>query len=153
MPKYIKKIGLITAINSAAIQDFRHTLRENKFGGQLYIMGCKVQGTQCVSSIVRAIKRLDGMNLDVLCIIRGGGSESDLFGYNSDKIIKAIVKAKTCIVCAIGHQCDFLLAELASVRGITPTAAAEIVCQHIKYDLSTYDIFSNNLKMDYENKK
>ena len=154
LPKNIKKIGIITALGGAAIQDFMFVLKNNKFMGKVYIKGCSVQGRNCPSSVVKAIKELDKMNLDVLIITRGGGSFEDLFGFSNLKVIKVIYNAKTCIISGIGHEVDHMLSDdVADIRVPTPTHAGEMVSkdQKEKYNLDKFRSHLKFMHMDIMN--
>lgn len=146
--KNIKNIGLITALKGAAIKDFIYVLEKNGFSGNLKVKGSYVQGNNCPTSISKNIKELDKMNLDVIVITRGGGSYEDLFGFNDPKILKAIYKAKTCIISAIGHEIDTMLSDyVADIRAPTPSVAGEILALHQKkeYDISEFLNFKKSL--------
>ena len=149
LPRNIKKIGIITALTGAAIQDLIFVLKNNKFMGKVYIKGCSVQGRNCPSSVVKAIKELDKINLDVIVLTRGGGSFEDLFGFSNMKVIKAIYNAKTCIISGIGHEVDHMLSdEVADIFVPTPTHVGHILSkdQKEKYNL---DKFKSHLKFMY----
>lgn len=146
LPHNINKIGVITSVNGAAIEDFISTVKANGFTGCLYIKGCTVQGDTCPKDVSKAVYELDTLNLDVIVITRGGGSFEDLFGFSDSLVIEAIYRAKTPIVSAIGHQVDYMLSDyVADVRAATPTAAADVVTENV-FNQNTIDELIHSLK-------
>jgi len=124
----IEKVGIITAKDGAALQDFLYVLKKNNFNGYIYIKNCLVQGKDCPISVTKCLKLLDEMDLDVIVIARGGGSFEDLFGFSDKKVIETIYNMKTCIISAIGHEVDFMLSDfVADIRAPTPSIAGEII--------------------------
>lgn len=131
LPPHIKKIGVATAHDGAAIQDFKYILEKNGFKGTVLIKNCFVQGKDCPKSVVATIKELDNMNLDVIVITRGGGSFEDLFGFSDPSVVEAIRALKTPSISAIGHEVDFMLSDfVADIRAPTPSLAGELLCSH-----------------------
>lgn len=162
-PTSINRIGIVTALGGAAIQDILYVLKKNNFLGTVVIRGCQVQGNSCPQSVVNAINELskwkDNMNnnLDVILITRGGGSFEDLMGFSDIKVIEAIKKSKIFTISAVGHEIDFMLSDFAAdVRTPTPSVAAEYICSNqsnIANKLSicrTY--FENHIKSVIDNK-
>lgn len=128
LPNIIKKVGIITAIDGAALQDFIYVIKKNNFNGEIYIKNGIVQGKDCPLSIANGIKELDKMNLDAIVIARGGGSFEDLFGFSDKHVIEGINKCNTCVISAIGHEIDFMLSDfVADIRAPTPSIAGEII--------------------------
>lgn len=128
IPLQIYKVGIITASDGAALQDFLYVLKKNNYGGQIYIKNCLVQGKGCPTNIVKCLEALDDFNLDVIVLARGGGSFEDLFGFSDKKVIEKIYKCKTPIISAIGHEVDFMLSDfVADMRAPTPSIAGEII--------------------------
>ena len=87
-----------------------------------------VQGAEAPAQIVRALKWLDGRDdLDVIILARGGGSIEDLWAFNAEEVARALFAARHPIVCGVGHETDFTIADfVADVRAPTPSAAAEL---------------------------
>ena len=121
IPKYAKKIGIVTASTGAAIRDIMNiTARRNPYV-QL------VQGEQAKYSIVKGIKTLDALDLDVLIVGRGGGSIEDLWAFNEEMVARAIFECHTPVISAVGHETDVTIADyVADLRAPTPSAAAEL---------------------------
>ena len=127
----INRIGVITALEGAALKDFLYVLEKNRFHGEVCVKGCVVQGKDCPKSVAKCVKELDMLNLDVIVITRGGGSYEDLFGFSHKEIIEAIYNANTCIISAIGHEIDTMLSDyVADIRAATPSVAGEIIALH-----------------------
>lgn len=128
LPTIIDKVGIITAGDGAALQDFLYVLKKNNFSGKVYIKSCVVQGNDCPLSVSQSIDELDQLQLDVIVIARGGGAFEDLFGFSSEQVIESIYAANTCIISAIGHEVDFMLSDfVADIRAPTPSIAGEII--------------------------
>jgi len=129
-----KRIGVITAMQGAAITDIISVIKRRSYGNSLIIRNTKVQGVDCENDIKNAIDDLNKYkNLDIIIITRGGGSIEDLWGFNSEKVIEGVFNSKIPIISAIGHQrdttlCDFVADKVAP----TPTAAGEIITQDKK---------------------
>jgi len=93
----------------------------------LYLYPALVQGAGAAASIVRGIKQLDDMGMDVIIVGRGGGSIEDLWAFNEEAVAEAIFNAKTPVISAVGHETDFTIADfVADMRAPTPSAAAEL---------------------------
>lgn len=151
LKEHLNKIGIITALEGAALKDLLYVLEKNRFHGEVYIKGCIVQGKDCPKSVADSIKDMDKMNLDVIIITRGGGSYEDLFGFSHKYVIEAIYEAKTCIISAIGHEVDTMLSDyVADIRAPTPSVAGEIVALHQQHKTNIDHIFNykDKIKMD-----
>lgn len=127
IPKYAKKIGIVTASTGAAIRDIMNiTARRNPYV-QLILYPALVQGEQAKYSIVKGIKTLDALDLDVLIVGRGGGSIEDLWAFNEEMVARAIFECNTPVISAVGHETDVTIADyVADLRAPTPSAAAEL---------------------------
>ena len=127
IPKYAKKIGIVTASTGAAIRDIMNiTARRNPYV-QLILYPALVQGEQAKYSIVKGIKTLDALGLDVLIVGRGGGSIEDLWAFNEEKVAQAVFDCEIPIISAVGHETDTTIIDyVADLRAPTPSAAAEL---------------------------
>jgi exodeoxyribonuclease VII large subunit len=126
----IKKIGLITSGNGAAIHDFKRNLMD--FGFDIYLKNVYVEGDRAERSIIKAIDFFNkqSVNLDVVVIIRGGGSWESLKAFNSEKVVEAIIGSKFPIVTGIGHENDETFAGLsADFNCSTPSIVATYLSQ------------------------
>lgn len=147
-PKNIKSVGVATAIDGAALQDFLYVLKKNKFLGKIFVFNCTVQGKDCPTSVANAVKELDNMNVDVIIIMRGGGSLEDLFGFSSPIILETIKNIKSYTVSAIGHEIDNMLIDYVSdYRAPTPSLAGEWLC---KFQSIQLDIIKGNYLENYK---
>lgn len=131
LPKFPKKIGIITSPTGAVIQDILHVLTRRFSGFHVILNPVKVQGPGAAEEIAKAIQDFNTHNLvDVLIVGRGGGSIEDLWAFNEEIVAKAIYESKIPIVSAVGHETDFTIADfVADIRAPTPSAAAEMVTQ------------------------
>ena len=136
IPENITKLGIITALEGAALQDILYVLKKNNFTGKVFIKGCMVQGNQSVNSIVKGIEYLDeyidndGKCIDLILITRGGGSFEDLISYSSEEVVEAIHKCSKFTISAVGHEIDFMLSDfVADMRAPTPSISAELICK------------------------
>lgn len=127
LPHYPNKIGIITSITGAAIQDVLTVLKRRYSIAEIMIYPTLVQGDQAAENIVQMIRRADkDKNCDVLLLTRGGGSLEDLWCFNEEKVARAIYDCKLPLITGIGHEIDFTIADfVADVRAPTPSAAAE----------------------------
>lgn len=132
IPAFARKIGIVTASTGAAIQDIINISRRRNPYVQLILYPATVQGDEAKYSIVKGIRRLDSMGLDVIIAGRGGGSIEDLWAFNEECVARAIFDAATPVISAVGHETDFTIADfVADMRAPTPSAAAELAVADI----------------------
>lgn len=122
-----QKIGIISSLNAAGMKDFLYTLNERCCGKIIYIYPSTMQGLTAPNEIKKAISLANQHNaVDILVLIRGGGSKDDLECFNTEEVAISIFHSKIPIVTGIGHQIDVSLADLVSYKNyITPTAVAQ----------------------------
>ncbi|ELW9079312.1 exodeoxyribonuclease VII large subunit [Campylobacter jejuni] len=127
LPKFPKKVGIITSKTSAALQNMLKLIHQKEyFLAKIYIFDALTQGNNASFSLIQALKKADDMDLDVLIIARGGGSREDLFCFNDENLAREIFKAKTPIISAIGHEIDYVISDfVADFRAPTPSAAID----------------------------
>jgi len=120
-------LGIATAAGSAALADLLHGVAERFPSMPVYHAPCRVQGDGAAATIVAALHRLDRHpGVGVIVVGRGGGSLEDLWPFNEEAVVRAIVACRTPVVSAVGHESDTSLADLAADRRTkTPTAAIE----------------------------
>ncbi|QQU27286.1 exodeoxyribonuclease VII large subunit [Staphylococcus epidermidis] len=149
IPKYPKKIAVLTASTGAAIRDIHSTINNRYPLVEQIQISTLVQGTQARQDIIEKIQYADSLDVDTIIVGRGGGSIEDLWNFNEEDVVKTIFNCQTPIISAIGHETDFTLSDfVADVRAATPTQAAVIatpdqyeLLQQIKqyeYTLSRY---------------
>lgn len=132
LPKLPRRIGIITSSTGAVLHDVTTTLRRRFPAIPLLLYPVPVQGAGAAERIAAAIRLAgDRRDCDVVILARGGGSLEDLWAFNEEIVARAIVACPLPIVCGVGHETDFTIADLAAdVRAPTPTAAAELVSPH-----------------------
>jgi len=151
LPKYPKKIAIVTSSTGAAIEDIKKVASKRWSLCQLILIPTLVQGNTAQTDIVNSIKYADKLNCDAIIVGRGGGSIEDLWAFNSEIVADAIYEAKTPIVSAVGHEVDYLISDfVADIRAATPSNAMEIVLpdinEHFLYIDSMIVEFQNTLK-------
>ena len=126
LPVIPLRIGLVTSADSAAYADFLRTLTESGFSFQILHAAATMQGTATATSVVSAVRRLQEEPLDLICIVRGGGSPIDLAWLDHEKIARAVAACPLPIWVGIGHEIDLgVLDHIAHASHKTPTALAE----------------------------
>ena len=129
LPEFPRTIGLVTSPTGAALQDALNVLRRRYRCAELIVYPVTVQGDKAAPSIVRMLTIANKRNeCDVLMLMRGGGSLEDLWAFNEEPVARAIYASKLPIICGVGHEIDYTIADMtADVRAPTPSAAAELV--------------------------
>lgn len=147
IPKFPKKIGIVTAKTGAAIQDIRNVARRRNPYVQLYLYPAKVQGDGAAATIVKGIETLDAMGMDTIIVGRGGGSIEDLWPFNEEIVARAIYEAKTPIISGTGHEIDNTIADYAAdLRAPTPSAACELAIPDIMGQVEKLQQLEQNLQ-------
>jgi exodeoxyribonuclease VII large subunit len=133
LPKFPKRIGIVTSPSGAAIRDMLNVLRRRAPNVEILINPVRVQGIGAAAEIATAINELSARNeaweaLDLIVIARGGGSIEDLWEFNEEIVARAIFHAQVPVVSAVGHEIDFTISDfVADLRAPTPSAAAELI--------------------------
>ncbi len=129
VPAYPEKIGIVTSLQGAALQDVLHVLERRNPGIEIIISPASVQGVYASAELITAFKRLDDRDdLDLILLTRGGGSLEDLWSFNDEELIECLHLRKHPIVSAVGHETDTTLIDFVSdLRAPTPSAAAEMI--------------------------
>ncbi len=145
IPKFPKKVGVVTAATGAAIRDIVTTIKRRWPLCEIILFPSLVQGNLAANNIVRQIFVADNeFELDTLIVGRGGGSIEDLWAFNERIVAKAILVCKTPVISAVGHEIDWTIADyVADKRAATPTAAAEIAVPDIREISSKVDDFNS----------
>ena len=135
IPKYPKKIAILTASTGAAIRDIQTTIESRYPLVEKIPISTLVQGTQAKQDIIEKIRYADSLNVDTIIVGRGGGSIEDLWNFNEEEVVRAIYNCQTPIISAVGHETDFTLSDFAAdIRAATPTQAA-VIATPDQYDL------------------
>jgi exodeoxyribonuclease VII large subunit len=129
LPRFARRIGVITSPTGAAIRDILSVLRRRFPALPVIVYPVAVQGAAAAPQIAAMIRTADARaECDVLVLARGGGSLEDLWPFNEEVVARAIYACTTPIVTGIGHEIDFTIADfVADVRAPTPSASAELV--------------------------
>jgi exodeoxyribonuclease VII large subunit len=143
IPKYPRRIGLVTSPTGAAIRDVLHVIQRRNPGLEIIFVPCAVQGAGAANEIAAAIALLNELNarrseraaasaLDLILLTRGGGSLEDLWAFNEEIVARAIAASAVPVVSAVGHEIDFTISDfVADLRAATPSAAAEIITEGV----------------------
>ncbi|MGW7806875.1 exodeoxyribonuclease VII large subunit [Staphylococcus xylosus] len=138
IPKFPKKIAVLTAGTGAAIRDIHTTINSRYPLAEQIQINTLVQGEQAKNDIIKNIQHADEMGVDTIIIGRGGGSIEDLWNFNEEDVVKAIHACTTPIISAVGHETDFTLSDfVADVRAATPTQAA-VMATPDQFELRQY---------------
>ncbi|MBQ9160586.1 MAG: exodeoxyribonuclease VII large subunit [Methanobrevibacter sp.] len=125
IPKYPKRIGVITAQTGAAIRDIITTIKKRYPICEILVFSTLVQGDMAAEQIVRKIRFSQKFDLDTLIVGRGGGSIEDLWPFNEEIVAREIYACKTPVISAVGHEIDYTISDfVADKRAPTPTGAA-----------------------------
>lgn len=129
IPKYPKRVGIITSPTGAAIRDIINVSTRRNKSVELLIYPALVQGENASEDIINGIEMLNKIkDVDVIILARGGGSIEELWAFNNEKLAYAVYNSKKPIVTGVGHETDFTIVDFVSDRRApTPSAAAEIV--------------------------
>lgn len=125
LPRFIKKIGLITSSRGEAIVDFRSNL--GKYGLEIKFFDVRVEGKQAIFELINAVKWFNKNipSLDVIAIVKGGGSLESFQAFNTEALVREVANSKIPTICGVGHERDITLTALVADRMVsTPTAAA-----------------------------
>ena len=151
IPKFPKRIGIVTAPTGAAIRDIISVSKRRNPYISLILYPALVQGEKAGESIVAGIETLEKTGVDVIIVGRGGGSLEDLWAFNEEQVAYAIFQCSVPIISAVGHEIDFSISDFtADLRAATPSVAAELAVPDIKGLLSDIDNYSKNLDIEFK---
>jgi len=128
LPKYPRRIGIVTSPTGAALQDILNILKR-RYPVEVIVFPALVQGEEAPPTLIQGIRYFNEIdNVDVIILTRGGGSQEDLFCFNDEQLARTIYDSKIPVISAVGHEIDFTIADfVADLRAPTPSAAAELV--------------------------
>jgi exodeoxyribonuclease VII large subunit len=134
LPLLPKGIGIVTSLGAAALHDVVTCLRRRAPHVSVVLAPAAVQGTQAPGELVAGLQALYALaergTIDVILLVRGGGSMEDLWAFNDEQLARTIVRSPVPLVSGVGHETDFTIADFcADLRAPTPTAAAELAAQ------------------------
>ena len=145
LPKYPQTVGIVTSPTGAAVHDILN-VTGRRFPADIILYPALVQGDGAAASVVKGIKLLNEIGVDVMIVGRGGGSIEDLWAFNEEIVARAIYDSVVPIISAVGHETDFTIADLvADVRAPTPSAAAEIAVPDRLVEIRQIDTMSLRL--------
>ena len=139
LPRFARRIAVVTSPTGAAIRDFLKILRRRWRGVDVMIVPVRVQGEGSAREIAVAIADVNRISsaaatsgqvspVDCIVVTRGGGSLEDLWAFNEEPVVRAVAASEIPVISAVGHEIDVTLADLAAdVRAATPSEAAELV--------------------------
>ena len=139
LPRFPRRIGLVTSPTGAAIRDVLHVMERRHAGVEVIFAACRVQGQGAAVEIAAAVRQLNEWSatqpeetrLDLILVTRGGGSLEDLWAFNEEPVARALFESALPVVSAVGHEIDFTISDfVADLRAATPSAAAEIITAH-----------------------
>jgi exodeoxyribonuclease VII large subunit len=131
LPRYPRRIGMVTSPRGAVISDMLHVLDRRFPGLHIRLFPAQVQGEGSVEDVCRGIEYFSRAEpwADVVIVARGGGSLEDLWTFNTEAVARAIAASAVPVISAIGHETDVTIADfVADLRAPTPSAAAELLC-------------------------
>ena len=154
IPPYPKRVGVITSETGAALRDVVKTISLHAPNISLTLYPVTVQGEGAEKEIIQALKVADDAHeVDCLLLVRGGGSLSDLWTFNSEELAYAISRTKLPIISGVGHETDTTIADfVADLRAATPTAAAMAVASGWEKGALTFDGLLRRLSSSKEAK-
>lgn len=127
-----RALGIVTSLNAAALHDVLTALQRRAPHVPLIVAPARVQGAEAPASLISALQALYQQHglIDAILLVRGGGSLEDLAAFNDEALARVVVASPVPVVCGVGHETDFTIADFcADVRAPTPTAAAELAAQ------------------------
>jgi exodeoxyribonuclease VII large subunit len=147
IPAWPARIGIVTSPSGAALHDILHTLSRRFPFAEVTLAPAVVQGDGAAIQIEAALKRLNHyVKPHVIILARGGGSLEDLAPFNSERLARTIVASQAPVICGVGHETDFSIADFAAdLRAPTPTAAAELASPNLADLKATLQSVANQL--------
>lgn len=154
IPKFPRKVGVVTSATGAAVQDVFNVLKRRYPVAEVVLRPCQVQGEGAANDIAKAIKEFNKVKgADVLIVGRGGGSIEDLWAFNEEVVARAVFESEIPVISAVGHETDVTICDfVADLRAPTPSAAAECAvpdCFELKSNLLLYkqrlNVLSRNI--------
>lgn len=149
LPEYPQKIGVITALRGAVIADFSNNL--GKFGFRVKMVDSRVEGQDAVSDLLLSIKTLKKEDIEVLVVMRGGGSFESLIAFNNEKLVREVASFPVPVIAAIGHHKDVPLVALAAdIEVSTPSIAATRLSEPWEEAILFLEEHERNIINNYE---
>jgi len=148
LPRFPRRIGIVTSASGAALRDVVHVMRRRSRGVSLLLYPVPVQGAGAALEIAAMLALADRrQEVDLLVLVRGGGSLEDLWAFNDEALARAIAALELPLVTGIGHEVDFTIADfVADLRAPTPSAAAELAVPDAATWLATLGVTGGRLR-------
>ncbi|MDM0080154.1 exodeoxyribonuclease VII large subunit [Variovorax sp. J31P179] len=149
LPTLPRAIGLVTSLGAAALHDVVTALRRRAPHIPVVLAPAAVQGAAAPAELVRSLQGLYALEpkVDVILLVRGGGSIEDLWAFNDETLARTIVQSPVPVISGVGHETDFTIADFcADLRAPTPTAAAELVAAPREVWLGALDLIEERLR-------
>ena len=160
IPASARRIGIVTSPTGAALRDMLNTLRRRMPLAEVTLAPTPVQGAEAPAALVRAMQSLNQVVApEVILLGRGGGSIEDLWAFNDERVVRAVVESQAPVITGVGHETDVTLVDFAAdLRAPTPTAAAElataITVLDLRQDLSEMaQILEGNMRALFERQR
>ncbi|WP_280156162.1 exodeoxyribonuclease VII large subunit [Piscinibacter sp. XHJ-5] len=136
LPRHPRRVGVVTSLAAAALHDVLSSLARRAPHVEVIVYPCPVQGSDAPDALVRALAVATRRSeVDTLILCRGGGSLEDLWAFNDERVVRAVVASRIPVVCGVGHETDVTLCDFAAdLRAPTPTAAAELATSALADD-------------------
>ncbi|EPS46044.1 exodeoxyribonuclease VII large subunit [Clostridium botulinum A1 str. CFSAN002368] len=153
IPKFSKKVGVITSPTGAALKDIINVTKRRNKGIELLIYPALVQGTDSSKTLIEGIKTLNKVeDVDIIILARGGGSIEELWAFNNEELAYSVYNSKKPIITGVGHETDFTIVDFVSDRRApTPSAAAEIAVFDREVLINEILNYKYNIKNSMEN--
>lgn len=140
LPLVPQRVGLVTSVGSAAYNDFVDEIRGSGCAFRVLACDARVQGAETEATVVAALRTLARRGCDLIVVARGGGSRSDLAGFDSESIARAIAGCPVPVLTGIGHEIDTSLADVVAHTDFkTPTACAAFLVDRVHEALERYE--------------
>jgi exodeoxyribonuclease VII large subunit len=143
-----RRIGIVTSLGAAALHDVCTALSRRVPHIPVRIAPALVQGAGAVAQLVNALETMQRQEeaVDVILLVRGGGSLEDLWAFNEEPLVRAVADSTIPIICGVGHETDFTLCDFAAdLRAPTPTAAAELCATAFSEWMGAYTYFAQQV--------
>ena len=128
IPRFVRRVVLVTSAQAAAYGDVLRTLERRTPWVKIMHVDSLVQGTDAPAALISALIAAQALTPDVILLVRGGGSYEDLQAFNDEELALTIAALNVPVICGVGHEADFTIADFAAdLRASTPTAAAESI--------------------------
>jgi exodeoxyribonuclease VII large subunit len=152
IPTHPRVVGVVTSSAGAAVRDIITVSGRRDPSVKILLYPVKVQGTEAPPEIVHGIEFLNRHHLcDVMIVGRGGGSMEDLWAFNDERVVRAIVASDIPVISAVGHEIDFTLSDFAAdLRAATPSAAAELAVPDTAKERAAFEGLAQRLTRSVE---